>query len=133
MGFHGPPTPATIFKTNPLSLLRIHLDFDIICALLISLWSKYVHVNPFNSVLVHYFYNEFAFVIENSFRFRYNLCESWIYSSNSEITIDSLWLSSIRIHFNTNPLFYGSFTLNSLFSSSWHFRYDIVLAESLIS
>ena len=76
---------STIFITNSLSLLRIHLDFDIICA------NREFTVLIVKSLLIHCDYRQFVLI-------------------------------SIQTHY-----FYGSFTLNSLFLSSWHFRYRELL------
>ena len=75
----------TIFITNSISLLRIHLDFDIICA------NRELTVLIVKSLLIHCDYRQFVLI-------------------------------SIQTHY-----FHGSFTLNSLFLSSWHFRYRELL------
>ena len=126
MGFHEPPTPAIIFITNSLSLLRMHLDFDIICAILISLWSKYVHVNSIQ-------YQSTIFITNSLSLLRIHL-DFDIICANREFTV--LIVKSLLIHCDYRQFalisiqthyFYGSFTLNSLFLLSWHFRYRELL------
>ena len=84
---------------------------------------KYVHVNPFNSVSVHYFYNKLAFAIIIHLDFD-------IIFANREFTV--LIVKSLLIHCDYRQFalilmqthyLYGSFTFNSLFSSTGHFRY----------
>ena len=81
MWIHSIQYQSTIFITNWLSLLRIHLDFDIIFA------NREFTVLIVKSLLIHCDYRQFALIL-------------------------------IQTHY-----LYGSFTLNSLFSSTGHFRY----------
>ena len=88
MWIHSIQYQSTIFITN--SLLRIHLDFDIICA------NHEFTIHIMKSLLIHCDYRQFAL-----------------------ITIQTNYL-------------YGSFTLNSLFSSSSIFVIENPLCLSQI-
>ena len=88
MWIHSIQYQSTIFITN--SLLRIHLDFDIICA------NREFTILIMKSLLIHCDYRQFALI-------------------------------SIQTHY-----LYGSFSLNSLFSSSSIFVIENPLCLSQI-